>query len=246
MKSRFLNSLRDEIRKKHYSIKTEQTYLHWVSRFIRFHQLRHPADLDEGDIKDFLNHLALDGDVAARTQKVALNAIVFMYRYVVGREPGDFSDYHKSKVPEKLPVVLTREETRRFFYQISDAGYLPAALMYGSGLRVMETARLRYADIELDRLTVRVRDGKGRKSRFTTLSQDLRNAINHQLRLVESLFQQDQSRDWDGVYLPNALERKYPSAPFELGWQYLFPASRHSIDPRSGKRRRHHVKEQTV
>jgi len=106
--------------------------------------------------------------------------------------------------------------------------------------------RLRYSDVDLDRLTVNVRDGKGRKSRFTTLSPDLANAIKHQLKLVESLFQQDQTRNWDGVYLPNALARKYPSAPFELGWQYLFPATTHSIDPRSGKRRRHHVTEQTI
>lgn len=190
--------------------------------------------------------MALNENVAPRTQSVALNAIVFMYRHVVGREPGDFSDYKKAKGPEKLPVVLTREELRRLFRNISENAYLCAALMYGSGLRVMETVRLRYSDIELDRLTVRVRDGKGRKSRFTTLSPDLADAIKHQLVYVDSLFRKDMSRGWDGVYLPNALARKYPNAPFELGWQYLFPACNFSTDPRSGKRRRHHIQEQTV
>lgn len=246
MKSPFLAAVRDEIRKKHYSIKTEETYLHWVTRYIRFHKLQHPAKLGEKDIRDFLDHLALDRQNAAGTQKVALNAVVFMYRNVIDREPGDFSDYHKSKVPVKLPTVLTREEVRRFFDHISDSTYLMAGLMYGSGLRVMETVRLRYSDIDLDRLAVRVHDGKGRKSRYTTLSPELASLLSYQLKCVESLFEQDMSRTWDGVYLPNALARKYPSAPFEIGWQYLFPASKFSVDPRSGKRRRHHLTEQSV
>jgi integron integrase len=118
--------------------------------------------------------------------------------------------------------------------------------MYGSGLRVMESVRLRYSDIDIERLSVRVRDGKGRKSRLTTLSPDLITAIEHQFKVVESLFVRDLARSWDGVYLPHALARKYPNAPYELGWQYLFPAANHSIDPRSGKRRRHHVTEQTI
>ena len=246
MKSEFLNSLRDAIRKKHYSIKTEQTYLHWVTLYIRFHNLQHPKTLGPDKIREFLDHLAINKQVAAGTQKVALNAIVFMYRHVLDDDPGDFSDYRKASGPKKLPVVLTRDEIRKLFAHLSGESLLCAGLMYGSGLRVMETVRLRYSDIEIDRLTVRVRDGKGRKSRFTTLAPDLITRVKQQFNAVEILHQQDLIGQWDGVYLPNALARKYKSAPYELGWQYLFPADNHSTDPRSGKRRRHHLSEQMV
>jgi len=246
MKSPFLASLKEEIRKKHYSIKTEQTYLHWVEVFIRFHNLRHPKELGPADVRLFLDHLALNKKVAANTQKVALNAIVFMYRHVLDIDPGDFSDYRKASGPKKLPIVLTREEIRRLFSHLSDEYLLCAGLMYGSGLRVMETVRLRYSDIEIDRLTVRVRDGKGRKSRFTTMAPDLIKYLEDQLKRVEHIHQHDLIGKWDGVFLPDALARKYPAAPFELGWQYLFPATKHSSDPRSNKRRRHHLSEQLV
>jgi len=246
MKSQFLNSLRNEIRKKHYSIKTEQTYLYWVTLYIRFHNLQHPKHLGPDKIREFLDYLAIDKHVAAGTQKVALNAVVFMYRHVINEDPGDFSDYRKASGPKKLPVVLTREEIRKLFTYLSDEILLCAGLMYGSGLRVMETVRLRYSDIEIERLTVRVRDGKGRKSRFTTLAPDLITRIKQQLKAVEILHQQDLIGEWDGVYLPNALASKYKSAPFELGWQYLFPAENYSVDPRSGKRRRHHLSEQMI
>ena len=246
MKSQFLNLLRDAIRKKHYSIKTEQTYLHWVTLYIRFHHLQHPKTLGPEKIREFLDHLAIEKKVAPGTQKVALNAIVFMYRHVLNEDPGDFSDYRKASGPKKLPVVLARDEIRRLFAHLSDIHLLCAGLMYGSGLRVMETVRLRYSDIDTDRLTVRVRDGKGRKSRFTTLAPDLITRVKQQFKIVEILHQQDLIGDWDGVYLPNALARKYKSAPFELGWQYLFPADNCSFDPRSEKRRRHHLSEQMV
>ena len=246
VKSAFLSSLRDAIRKKHYSIKTEQTYLYWVTYFIRHHNMQHPSTLGTEDIRQFLDYLALERKVAPGTQKVALNAIVFMYRHLLNTDPGDFSNYHKASSAKKLPVVLTREEVRHLLQQLSGYGFLCAGLMYGSGLRVMEVVRLRVSDIEFDRLTVRVRDGKGRKSRFTTLAPDIVSSVQHHLTYVNSLYQQDQSRDWDGVFLPNALERKYPNAPFEWGWQYLFPADQHSRDPRSTKIRRHHISEQSV
>jgi len=246
MSAKFLDKLRGEIRKKHYSIKTEKSYVYWVSYFIRFHGLRHPSELGTTEVRQFLDFLAINKKVAPGTQKVALNAIVFMYRNVLGIEPGDFSDYLKAKGPSKLPIVLSRDELRCLFGHLSGAFFLCAGLMYGSGLRVMETVRLRYSDIEIDRLTVRVRDGKGRKSRFTTLAPDLAPHLENQLKYVQSLFQHDSSGQWHGVYLPNALARKYPSAPYELGWQYLFPAIGQSVDPRSGRLRRHHVGEQSV
>ena len=230
MKSPFLTLLRDTIRKKHYSIKTEQTYLHWVVCFIRHHKMTHPSEMGANEIREFLDHLALKRKVAPGTQKVALNAIVFMYKEVLQRDPGDFSDYHKATGAKKLPVVLTRDEVRALFAHLSGPAFLCAGLMYGSGLRVMETVRLRVSSIETDRLTVRVLDGKGRKSRFTTLAPTLVEHITLHLKYVESLFLQDKTRDWDGVYLPNALARKYPNAPFELGWQYLFPAADYSRD----------------
>lgn len=246
MKSAFLAELRDAIRARHYSIKTETTYLHWVVCFIRFNNLRHPSTLGTNDIRKYLDHLAIQNNVAPGTQKVALNAIVFMYRHVLKKDPGDFSDYRKATGPKKLPVVLARDEIRNLFSQLSGYPFVCAGLMYGSGLRVMETVRLRVADIEIDRLTVRVRDGKGRKSRMVTLAPDMTEHLEHQLQFVESVYKKDMARNWDGVFLPNALERKYPSAPFDFGWQYLFPATAHSVDPRSGKKRRHHITEQTI
>ena len=250
MKSKFLTSVSMEIRRRHYSIKTEHTYLYWITCFIRHHNLQHPSRLGAEDISSFLDFLALHQNVAPNTQKVALNAIVFMYRHVLNREPGDFSTYNKATGPKKLPVVFTRDEIRQLMGILSDHAFIAAGLMYGSGLRIMETMRLRVSDIEFDRLTVRVRDGKGRKSRMTTLAPDLIPHIELHLKYVEAHYLQDkklaESGKWDGVYLPNALARKYPSAPYEWGWQYLFPANNHSTDPRSGKKRRHHLGEQTI
>lgn len=246
MKSAFLKSVKDAIRKKYYSIKTEETYLYWIVGFIRFHKMIHPKEMGETEIRQYLDYLATERNVAAATQKVALNSIVFMYRHVIGIEPGDFSQYHRATGPKKLPAVLSRSEVRDVLSLLHDSAFLCAGLMYGSGLRVMETVRLRVSDIDTERLTVRVRDGKGGKSRLVTLAPDLLPHIRLHLKSVELLFQQDCMRDWAGVYLPHALAIKYPNAPFELGWQYFFPATKHSIDPRSGKKRRHHITEQTI
>lgn len=246
MKSPFLKSVRDIIRAKHYSIKTEHTYLYWIYWFIRFNGMEHPANCDEKDIRRYLDYLAIERNVAPATQKVALNSIVFMYRHVLGVEPGDFSQYHKATGPKKLPVVLSREEVRDLLNRLQGPSFLCAALMYGSGLRVMESVRLRVADADIERLTLRIREGKGRKSRLVTLARELIPHIELHLQTVKLMYEQDQLRNWDGVYLPYALARKYPNAPFEWGWQYLFPATKHTIDPRSGKKRRHHVTEQTI
>ncbi|WP_390591303.1 phage integrase N-terminal SAM-like domain-containing protein [Simiduia litorea] len=225
MKSAFMQELRDAIRAKHYSLKTKHTYLYWVGGYLRFSRCKARADIGGANaIRNYLNYLALERDVSPNTQKTALNAIVFMYRAVLCIEPGDFSDFHKAKGPVKLPTVLTDDEVRRLFNNMQGPTRLCAGLMYGSGLRVMETVRLRVQDIDFDRLCVYVRDGKGRKSRITTFSAHLVSALKAQVTLVTGLFQRDCSEArWDGVYLPHALARKYPRAPFELGWQYLFP-----------------------
>lgn len=239
-------SVRDTMRAKYYAGRTEKTYLLWIAAYIRFHDYKHPKDMAAPDVVAWLDHLALHQKVAPNTQKVALNAIVFMYRPVIGVELGDFDHFKRSNTPKKLPVVLSEPEIRALFQHLSHPYLLAAALMYGSGLRVMETVRLRVADIDIERLTIRVRDGKGRKSRFTTLSARTIQLLEAQIQHVNSLFTLDRKNRWDGVYLPYALEKKYPNAPFEIGWQYLFPATQYSSDPRSGKLRRHHISEKSV
>lgn len=247
MKSPFLNLVRETIRAKHYSIRTEETYLYWITYYIRYHQRRHPAELQDGHIRQFLNFLALERNVSASTQKTALNALVFLYKRVLNVELGDFSDYHRARTPKKLPTVLTRREIKILFSFLDDPIKLCAGLMYGSGLRLMEVVRLRVQDIDFDKLTLMIREGKGKKSRMTTLAPELCHSLRLQINYVTSLFKKDQLvPTWAGVYLPTALDRKYPNAPFELCWQYLFPAQRFSRDPRSGKERRHHLGEQSI
>jgi integron integrase len=247
MKSEFLCQIRDTIRAKHYSVRTEKTYLYWTNYFIRFHQMRHPKDMGDNEIRAFLNFLALERNVAANTQKVALNALVFVYRHVLAIEPGDFGDFYRARGPKKLPTVLTRAEVAKLLAALDGYMYLCAGLMYGSGLRLMEVVTLRVHDIDMEKLTVLVREGKGKKSRITTLAPEMIKRLRSHLHQVNSLYYSDkQERGWSGVYLPYALERKYPSAPFTFGWQYLFPAKKWSVDPRSDKRRRHHIGGQSV
>lgn len=248
MKSPFMTKVRDAIRVKHFSIKTEQTYLFWVADYLRTMGVTAESAIGGPEaIRSYLNKLALERDVSPNTQKVALNAIVFMYRAVLKREPGDFSDFHKAKGPSKIPTVLTHEEVQRFFLHMAGPMRLCAGLMYGSGLRVMEVVRLRAQDVDFARLSVYVRDGKGSKSRTTTLAPSLLPALQAQLKSIRGLFQFDVlQQEWGGVYLPYALHRKYPNAGKEFGWQYLFPADDWSVDPRSNLRRRHHIHERTV
>lgn len=246
MKSKFLENVQYIIRSKNYSIRTEETYLYWHADFIRYHHYQCEADFgDQDHIRAYLSYLAIERKVAPSTQKTALNALVFLYRQVLEREPGDFSDFYKAKTAKKLPVVLTREELARLFDELHGHAKLCAQLMYGSGLRVMESVRLRVQDIDFDNLTVLVRDGKGRKSRITTLAPELCAALHIQIEYVRGLFIKDSADSrWDGVYMPYALDKKFPNAPFEFGWQYLFSAEQYSCDPRSTKQRRHHISEQ--
>lgn len=245
MPSEFLNNVKHVIRCKHYSIKTEHAYVYWIKFFIRYHKYAHPKDLSDSHIREFLNFLATDRNVSPNTQKTALNAIVFVFRHVLHKQLGDFSDFLRARGPKKLPTVLTKQEVRQLLNHLSGEAYLCASLMYGSGLRVMETVRLHVQDIDHDRLCIYIRDGKGRKSRITTLAPELRDHLHLHTQHVEGCYNVDMNKDhWAGVYLPHALEKKYPNAPKELGWQYLFPAKKFSIDPRSGAQRRHHLAEQ--
>lgn len=247
MKSPFLRSVRDHIRARNYSKRTEQGYLYWIRNYIRFHRNRHPQDLGDADIVAYLEYLALTRKVAPSTQKTALNALMYLYRHVLGRPDLQIGDFSRATKDKKLPVVLSRAEVKTLLSHLHGVHRLCGEIMYGAGLRVMEVCRLRIKDIDLERLAILVRDGKGRKQRVTTLAESCVPLLQHQAQLVALYWQQDQQlAGWAGVYLPFALERKYPRAPFELAWQYYFPASKCSQDPRSQKFRRHHIGEQSV
>ena len=240
---RLLNQVRDVIRKKHYSIRTEQAYVNWIRQYMLFHRNRHPKDMGEKEISEYLSHLATDRKVAARTQNQALNAIVFLYKHVLRIDLGDFGHMERAKKPERLPTVMTKAEVNRVLATMSGTYGLMTKLIYGSGLRLMECVRLRVKDIDLDRSQVIIRDGKGMKDRMTMLPEQLRPFLLEHLGRVKTMHERDVQKGLGEIYLPFALERKYPSAAREWGWQYVFPSERISEDPRTGKTRRHHINE---
>lgn len=247
MASPFIQSVRDHLRARQYSKRTEKTYVYWIAYYIRFHKMQHPSGLGPPAIVAFLEYLALERHVSPSTQKTALNALMYLYRQVLGQADIQIDEFSRATREKKLPVVLSQSEVRQVFSHLAGEHLLCAHLMYGSGLRLMEVCRLRVKDIELSGLAILVRDGKGRKQRVTTLSETCLPAIRRQLQCVKLFWEEDQeATSWDGVYLPFALERKYPKAPFEMAWQYLFPARQRSRDPRSGKIRRHHLYERNM
>ena len=240
---KLLDQVRDVVRKKHYSIRTEQAYVSWIRKYILFHRKRHPKDMGEKEISQYLSYLASDQRVASSTQNQALNAIVFLYKHVLRIELGDFGNMERAKRPERLPTVMTKTEVGRVLAAMSGIYGLMAKLIYGSGLRLMECVRLRVKDIEFERNQVIVRDGKGMKDRSTMLPEQLKPSLLEHLGWVKTMHEQDLQEGLGEVYLPFALERKYPKAGREWGWQYVFPSERISKDPRSGKMRRHHISE---
>lgn len=245
-KSKLLEEVRQTLRRKHYSIRTEEAYVQWIRRFILFHGKRHPQDMGQAEVTAFLNHLAISRQVAASTQNQALNALVFLYKEVLGQQLEWLEGLERAKKPKRLPVVFTREEAKAILAQLNGLPWLMASLMYGSGLRVMETVRLRVKDIDFGYHQITVRDGKGKKDRVTLLPISLIPHLQTQLEKVRALHNQDLIAGYAEVYLPYALERKYPNANRELRWQYVFPSPKPSVDPRSGKTRRHHIDEQTI
>jgi integron integrase len=244
--SKLLGEMRDCIRRKHYSIRTEQAYLDWAKRYILFHGKRHPRELGEREIVAFLNHLAVARHVAASTQNQALNALVFLYKQVLGREDLVLKNVTPAKRPQRLPTVFERAEIERLFIHIEGTPKLIAALLYGAGLRLLEGLRLRIQDIEFERSQILVRDGKGAKDRVTLLPPSLVQPLRNQMAIVRQLHGEDLAAGRGEVYLPYALERKYPNAARQWGWQYLFPAGSTARDPRSGKIRRHHLGESVI
>jgi len=242
-KPKLIDQVRDVIRRKHFSIRTERAYCDWIRRFILYHGKRHPAEMGEHEITQFLSHLARDRQVAASTQNQSLSALLFLYKEVLKREIGGLEKIERAKRPARLPVVLTRQEAKRLFSHLEGDHRLMAGLLYGSGLRLMECVRLRIKDVDFAYLRITVREGKGGKDRVTMLPVNLATALERHCRKVKAQHEEDLARGLGRVFLPGALSRKYPNAAREWAWQYAFPSSRLSIDPRSGEKRRHHVDE---
>lgn len=243
---RLLDQVRDRLRVLHYSLRTERTYLDWIKRFILFHGKRHPRDMGGPEVQAFLSHLAVAQNVAANTQNLALSAILFLYRDVLDMELPWLQGVTRAKKPQRLPTVLTRREVDLLLGALHGPLELLVRLYYGTGMRLMEGVRLRVKDVDLERRQITVRDGKGGKDRVTVLPESLLEPLARRLDLRRALYQADVARRECEVWLPDALARKYPNAPREWGWQYVFAAERLSVDPRSGARRRHHVDEKQV
>lgn len=245
-KPRLLDQVRELLRIRHYSIRTEQAYIQWIRRFIVFNGRRHPADLGATEVTAFLSHLATSRGVAASTQNQALNAILFLYREVLKLTLPWLDDVQRAKKPKRLPVVLTRAEVKFLLAQLEGTSWLKAALIYGGGLRLMECLRLRVKDIDFEYRQLLIRDGKGQKDRVTLLPQNLTEPLQAHLARVKSLHERDLREGFGCVYLPFALAEKYPAAEREWRWQYVFPSKTRSIDSRSGAERRHHAPEDAL
>jgi integron integrase len=240
---KLMEQLRDKVRLKHYSLSTERQYAHWVKRFVLFHGKRHPKDMGAAEVEAFLTHLAVEGQVAAATQNQALSALLFLYRELLNQDLPWMQDMVRSKRPARLPVVLTQREVAEVLDRMQGPHGLLARLLYGTGMRLMEVVRLRVKDLDFERAEVCVRDGKGGKDRVTMLPRKLLLPLQEHVAWRRRLHQDDLKSGVVGVYLPDALARKYPNAAQEWGWQYVFPAAGLSVDPRSGANRRHHMDE---
>ncbi len=240
---RLLDQVRARCRRLNYSVRTERAYIGWIRRFVLANGKRHPRDLGAHEIEKFLTDLAVRGNVAASTQNQALSALLFLYREVLGLDLPWMEGVTRAKRPQRLPVVLSRAEVERLLTMIDGEVWLMAALLYGTGMRLMECMRLRVKDIDFERRQITVRDGKGAKDRQVPLPDSVRDRLKSAVERVRILHEQDLVAGNGMVWLPHALSRKYPNAEREFAWQYVFPARSLSIDPRSGARRRHHVDE---
>lgn len=243
---KLLDQVRDKIRVKHYSIRTETQYLQWIRRFILFHGKRHPKDMDAVEVEAFLTHLAVAGSVSSSTQNQALSALLFLYREVLEVDLPWMDTMVRAKKPQRLPVVLTRAEVALVLERM-DGGYgLMARLLYGTGMRLMECVRLRVKDVDFGQREILIRDGKGAKDRVTMLPDVLVQPLEAHLAKRRLLYGDDLTKGMAEVYLPDALARKYPNAASEWAWQYVFPSGSYSVDPRSGRERRHHIDEKLL
>jgi integron integrase len=243
---RLLDRIRAACRVRHYSLRTEEAYVGWARRFILFHGKRHPSSMGAGEVNAFLTHLAVDGNVAASTQNQALAALLFLYRSVLEEELPWITDIVRARRPRRLPAVLTRDEVRSLFRQLSGTPRLVAALLYGGGLRLLEALRLRVKDVDFVTREITVRGGKGDRDRRTVLPRNVVDELREHLGRVRRLHESDLERGCGEVRLPGAIGRKYRGAGREWCWQYLFPASGLAADPQTGEVRRHHLHESAV
>jgi integron integrase len=240
---KLLDRLPEALRSRHYSRRTEQTYCHWVTRFIYFHNLRHPTQMAEPEINAYLTHLAVKEKVSASTQNQALSALLFLCRYVLDRRVGDLGEVIRARKPRHVPVVMTREEVKAVLANLAGDKWLMSSLMYGAGLRLMECLRLRIQDIDFARNEILIRDGKGAKDQITMLPESLKILLQEHLKKVNALHARDLADGWGRVELPYALDRKYPNASAEWRWQWVSPQEIRWKNSKTGQEGRHHVHE---
>lgn len=243
---KLLDRVRHAVRVRHYSIRTESAYVDWIKRFILYHGKRHPAEMGAAEVTHFLSYLAAERQVSASTQNQARSALLFLYREVLGLQLPWLDDVVAAKPSQRLPVVLTPQEVRSLLAEMSGAGALVAALLYGTGMRLLEGLRLRVKDVDFTRREVLVRQGKGGKDRVTVLPENLVLPLKAQMDKARALHQRDMDAGFGAVWLPDALATKYRGAERAWGWQWVFPAAARSVDPRSGQERRHHLHEASV
>jgi integron integrase len=245
-KPKFVEQVSTFMRARRYSLRTEQAYLDWIRRFILFHGKRHPREMSEPEIVEFLTHLATQRNVAASTQNQALSALLFLYQQFLGRKLGRLDGALRASRPVRLPVVLTRAEVRAVLAHVRPPYRLMAELLYGSGLRLLECLRMRVKDVDFGYSRIIVRDGKGAKDRVTMLPGRLRAPLKEHLAHAKAVHERDLALGFGSVYLPDALERKYANAHRQWMWQYVFPAAKRSVDAVSGRVQRHHVLERSL
>lgn len=243
---KLLDRVRERIRVKHYSRSTEKTYIYWIRLYIHYHGLRHPQDMGAAEVEAFLSHLATQREVSAGTQNQAMHALLFLYREVLGVELPWLDGITRAKPSKRVPTVLTQAETRALLQHVNGLPGLIIRLLYGTGMRLMEGLRLRVKDIEFDRHIIVVRGGKGDKDRIVPLPDTLVAPLRARLVERRKMHDVDLAKGMADVELPHALERKYPRAGQEFGWQYVFAAADYSTDPRTGVIRRHHIHEKTI
>lgn len=245
-KPKLMEQMTHALRARHYSLRTEQAYVHWIRRYVFFHNLRHPGELGEAEINAFLTHLAVDGKVSSSTQNQALSAILFLYRHILGREVGQIGNVIRASRPRHLPVVMSKDEVKTVISYLYGEKKIIATLLYGAGLRLMECLRLRVQDIDFEENQITVRNGKGDKDRVTMLPQSLKPMLAEHLRRVKHIHEKDLAAGWGTVELPEALERKYPRSPRAWEWQWVFPQERRWKNPQTKREGRHHIDESLV
>lgn len=245
-KPKLLDQVRQAIQRRHYSDRTEKAYVHWIKRYIFFHDKRHPREMAEAEIAQFLSSLATEGRVSASTQNQALNSLLFLYSEVLSKKIGLIGGVVRAKRPQRLPVVLTKDEVKKVLDQMNGGPRLMAILLYGGGLRLMECCRLRVKDIDFSRNEIVIRAGKGDKDRHTMLPAAIKESLFRHIEANRCRHQEAIKKGLGRVALPNALERKYPNAGREWAWQWVFPAPQHYTDRITNEKRRHHLHESVL